>query len=264
MTQYSQGIAAHSQSASLSSRRWIESIGLAIALGIAYFLAARLSLFLILPDGVAVFWPAAGVSAGVLIGLGPQARLPVVAGTMVATAVANLLGDRNIWSTIVFALCNAAEPVLVSMDLQFAERLGKAFEAKYPGIAVRVERSGAERVFTRIAQEYSSDIHSVDVVNTSDQAHCIIWKRNGWLAPYLPEEVVKHYDKHYYDPEALNVVTRILISPIAYNTNLVKKEDAPKSFKDLLDPKWKGKLVKAHPAYSGTIMQAGRSTISSR
>jgi iron(III) transport system substrate-binding protein len=143
-----------------------------------------------------------------------------------------------------------------AMDLQFAERLGKAFEAKYPGIDAHVERSGAERVFTRIAQEYASNIRKVDVVNTSDQAHCIIWKRNGWLEPYLPEEVVKDYDKRYYDPEGLNVVTRILISPIAYNTSLVKKEDAPKSFKDLLDPKWKGKLVKAHPAYSGTIMNS--------
>jgi iron(III) transport system substrate-binding protein len=143
-----------------------------------------------------------------------------------------------------------------AMDLQFAERLGKAFEAKYPGITARVERSGAERVFTRISQEYSSNIHAVDVVNTSDQAHCIIWKRNGWLAPYLPEDVVKHYGKLYYDPEGMLVTTRILISPIAYNTNLVKKEDAPKSFKDLLDPKWKGKLVKAHPAYSGTIMNS--------
>ncbi len=143
-----------------------------------------------------------------------------------------------------------------AMDLQFAERLGKAFEAKYPGVAVRVERSGAERVFTRIDQEYSSNIHTVDVVNTSDQSHCIIWKRNGWLTPYLPEEVVKYYDNGYYDAEGLHVTTRILISPIAYNTTLVKKEDAPKGFKDLLDPKWKGKLVKAHPAYSGTIMNS--------
>ena len=143
-----------------------------------------------------------------------------------------------------------------AMDLQFAERLGKTFEAKFPGIAVRVERSGAERVFQRIDQEYSSNIHTVDVVNTADQAHCIIWKRNGWLAPYLPEEVVQHFDKSYYDPEGLHVTTRILISPFGYNTDLVKKEDAPKSFKDLLDPKWKGKLVKAHPAYSGTIMNS--------
>jgi iron(III) transport system substrate-binding protein len=49
---------------------------------------------------------------------------------------------------------------------------------------------------------------------------------------------------------------RVWLSIIAYNTNLVKPEDAPKSFADLLDPKWKGKIVKAHPGYSGTIMTA--------
>src|SRR5712672_2826044 len=143
-----------------------------------------------------------------------------------------------------------------AMDLQFAERLGKAFEIKYPGMAVRVERSGAERVFQRIDQEYQSNIHAVDVVNTADQAHGIIWKRNGWLDSYLPEEVVKYFDKAFYDPEGLHVTTRILVSPIAYNTSLVKKDAAPKSFADLLDPKWAGKMCKGHPAYSGTIMNA--------
>ena len=143
-----------------------------------------------------------------------------------------------------------------AMDLAFAQRLGKKFEETYPGIAVRVERSGAERIFTRIGQEYSSNIHAVDVVNTADQAHCIVWNRNNWLQPYLPEDVAKHFDKTYYDPDARNITTRILISPIAYNTNLVKKEEAPKSFADLLDPKWTGKIVKAHPSYSGTIMNA--------
>ena len=143
-----------------------------------------------------------------------------------------------------------------AMDLAFAGRLGKTFEEKFPGIAVRVERSGAERIFTRIGQEYTANIRAVDVVNTADQSHCIVWKRNGWLLPYLPEEVAKHYDKVYYDADGLHVTTRILVSPIAYNTNLVKKEEAPKSFVDLLDPKWKSKIVKAHPAYSGTIMNA--------
>ena len=142
-----------------------------------------------------------------------------------------------------------------AMDLAFAQQLGKVFEQKF-GIAVRVERSGAERIFTRIDQEYTANIRTVDVVNTADAAHCIVWKRNGWLAPYLPEEVAKHFDKRYYDPDGLHATTRILVSPIAYNTSLVKREEAPKSYADLLDPKWAGKLVKAHPAYSGTIMNA--------
>src|SRR5262249_966347 len=55
-------------------RRWVRQIGLAVAVGFAYFFAAQLSLGLLTkPDGVAVFWPAAGVSAGVLIALGRSA-----------------------------------------------------------------------------------------------------------------------------------------------------------------------------------------------
>jgi len=116
MTQYSVGRVAYRRpSFPKSSLHRINSVGLTIALAIAYFLAARLSLFLLTePDGVAVFWPAAGVSAGALISLGARARLPVIAGTMAATVAANLLGDRNIWSTIIFALCNAGEAVLVA------------------------------------------------------------------------------------------------------------------------------------------------------
>ena len=96
-------------------RWWVASIGLAVAVGIAYFLAARLSLYLLTkPDGVAVFWPAAGVSSGVLIALGRDARWPVAVGTMVATIVANLTGDRNVWSAFAFALCNAGEALLTA------------------------------------------------------------------------------------------------------------------------------------------------------
>src|SRR6187549_2496494 len=83
-----------------------------------------------------------------------------------------------------------------STDLPVAEKLAKAFEAKYPGIAVRVERTGAERVFQRIGQEYSSNIHAVDVVNSSDAAHFIVWKRDGILAPYVPEDVAKYPAEH--------------------------------------------------------------------
>jgi iron(III) transport system substrate-binding protein len=143
-----------------------------------------------------------------------------------------------------------------STDLPVAEKLAKAFEAKYPGIAVRVERTGAERVFQRIGQEYASNIHAVDVVNSSDAAHFIVWKRDGILASYVPEEVAKFYPDEHKDVDGQFASFRVWLSIIAYNTNLVKAEDAPKSFAELLDPKWKGKIVKAHPGYSGTIMTA--------
>src|SRR5712692_1968618 len=105
----------HQLSTGIDLTRWVGSIGLAVAVGIAYFVAARLSLALLTkPEGVAVFWPAAGVSAGALIALGSRARWPVVVGTLAATIVANLSGDRNLWSAVLFALCNAGEAVLTA------------------------------------------------------------------------------------------------------------------------------------------------------
>src|ERR1700748_90215 len=142
-----------------------------------------------------------------------------------------------------------------STDLPVAEKLAKAFEAKYSGIRVRVERTGAERVFQRIGQEYSSNIHAVDVVNSSDAAHFIVWKRDGVLLPYVPEDVAKFPAEHR-DVDGQFASFRVWLSIIAYNTGMVKGEEAPTSFADLLDPKWKGKIVKAHPGYSGPIMTA--------
>lgn len=98
---------------------WIGAIGLAVAVGIAYFLAARLSLLLLAkPDGVAVFWPAAGVSSGALIAFGRNARWPVAVGTMAATIVANLTGDRNIWAATASAFLNAGEALLIALLIE--------------------------------------------------------------------------------------------------------------------------------------------------
>src|SRR6059058_2129303 len=176
------------------------------------------------------------------------------------------------FATRVLAAAPAAEPVTqalieaakkegkvvyyTSIDLPVAERIAKAFEATYPGIAVRVERTGAERVFQRIGQEYAIRIHSVDVVNSSDAAHFVVWKREGMLEPYVPEDVAKYYPAGHKDPDGTFASFRVWLCVIAYNTTMVKAEEAPTSYADLLDPKWTGKIVKAHPSYSGTIMTA--------
>src|SRR5262249_41743505 len=129
-----------------------------------------------------------------------------------------------------------------AMDLPVAEKFAKAFEARFPGITVRVERSGTERVFQPIGQEMESRIHAVDVVNSADGAHFIAWKRNTRLAPYLPEEVARHYPAQYYDPDGLWVTTRVWLSSLGYNTDLVKPEEAPKSFAYPLESAWMGEV----------------------
>src|SRR5215207_8604127 len=96
-----------------------------------------------------------------------------------------------------------------SVDLPLAEKIAKAFEAKYPGIVVRVERTGAERLFQRIGQEYQSRIYAVDVVNSSDAAHFIVWRRDGILTPFVPEEVAKFYPSEHRDPDGLFASFRI-------------------------------------------------------
>jgi PAS domain S-box-containing protein len=93
---------------------WLAGIGLAVAVGIACFLAARLSLALLrAPAGVAVFWPALGLAAGTIIALGRPARLPAAVGILAATLLANLAGDRTLPAAMVFAACNAGAALLI-------------------------------------------------------------------------------------------------------------------------------------------------------
>ncbi len=107
-----------------------------------------------------------------------------------------------------------------SMDLPVGEKLGKAFEAKYPGIEVQIERSGSERLFQRLDQEFASNIHAADVINSSDASHFITWKKNGWLAPFVTEDIAQHFlagisrsRRHVRDLADLAVVDRLQHQP---------------------------------------------------
>ena len=187
----------------------------------------------------------AGVAAGTALGVAPfsvRAAAPEPAKITPELIAAATKEGKISWYT--------------SVDLPVAEKVSKAFEARYAGIKVLVQRTGGERVYQRVGQEYTSKVYAVDVVQSSDAAHFIVWKREGWLAPYLPEEVATHYAPEHRDPDGMFATWRMWLCVIAYNTKLVKPEEAPKSYADLLLPRWTGKMVKAHPGYSGTIMTA--------
>jgi ABC-type Fe3+ transport system substrate-binding protein len=140
-----------------------------------------------------------------------------------------------------------------SLELQTAKKIGKAFEAAYPDIAVQVERNGCERLFERLAAERGSNIRVADAIECSDMTALFHWKGQGWLAPFVPAEVAGKWPVDQRDPDGYFATERFTLSPISYNTNLVKAEDAPKSYADLIEKKWTGKIVKGHPGYSGTI-----------
>ena len=97
------------------TQRWVRSVGLAAAVGLTYFLTAKFSVRLILESsGVAVFWPAAGISSGILIALGPHARWPVLAGVMVATVATHLIINDPLWAGVALGLSNGAEALITA------------------------------------------------------------------------------------------------------------------------------------------------------
>src|SRR5947207_4929916 len=139
-----------------------------------------------------------------------------------------------------------------SLVLPSAERVAKLFETAYPDVKVEVHRTGSQRILQRVMQELQANIKNVDVVHTSDAGHYVLRMEKKLLAKYTPAGVdafpagFKDKDGYYYG-------LRATVNAITYNTKVVTAAEAPKTWKDLLDPKWKGRLVTAHPGYSGVI-----------
>lgn len=140
-----------------------------------------------------------------------------------------------------------------SLDLPTSSKLAQIFKAQYGGIEVEVHRSGSQRVLTRFMQEISAGIKNADVVHTSDGGHFVLFKNKGLLMKHTPRGV-ERFPTSFKDSEGFHYSMRATLSTIAYNPRLVADRDAPKTWKDLLDPKWRGKIVTAHPGYSGIIM----------
>ena len=109
------------------NKSWLSWVGLAVAVGITYFMAARFGLaFRAKPGGVAVFWPAAGIAIGALIALGPDARLPVAAAVAVATITSKLLITGNFLLGITFGAVCAGQTLLTAWLIE--RWFGRAFK----------------------------------------------------------------------------------------------------------------------------------------
>ena len=102
-----------------AANAWIATLAAALVIALAYFLAAQLGLALLArPSDVAVFWPASGIAAGILITAGRRAGVAVVVGVVLGTVAANLLSDRGLLTSVLKGFCNAGEAVLVAWLLE--------------------------------------------------------------------------------------------------------------------------------------------------
>src|SRR5216117_247491 len=139
-----------------------------------------------------------------------------------------------------------------SLALTSSEKVAKLFETAYPGIKVEVQRTGSQRILQRVMQEMQANLRLVDVIHTSDAGHFVLLKEKKLLMKYTPAGV-DAFPAGFKDRDGYYFTLRATVNVIAYNTKLVSSAEAPRTWKDLLDPKWKGKLVTAHPGYSGVI-----------
>jgi iron(III) transport system substrate-binding protein len=118
--------------------------------------------------------------------------------------------------------------------------LVEAFKKKYPAIKTSFYRGTSERVLQRASTEAKAGRFTVDVI-TSAGFQVQLMKESGLTQRYVPPEAAA-FDEGFKDPEGHWVNVHSLLNSMAYNTQLVKPNEAPKRYEDLLAPRWKGHL----------------------
>ena len=140
-----------------------------------------------------------------------------------------------------------------SLAIPSSTAIAHYFQNKYKGIEVEVHRTGSQRVLQRAMQESTAGIKNVDIIHTSDAGHFELLKDKNLLLKFTPSGV-GNFPDGFKDKAGFYYGMRATLSVIAFNPKAVQEKDAPRTWKDLLNQRWSGKLVTAHPGYSGIIM----------
>ena len=127
-----------------------------------------------------------------------------------------------------------------SMNLSEANALIGEFERRFPFIKVKLNRAASEKLLTRLLAEYSTKRSFADVVQTVEFSMHILARR-GILARYTPQ-ANSLYPKQFKE-EGYWTTVYYNAYVTGYNNKLVPAENLPKTYDDLLDPIWKGKLM---------------------
>lgn len=138
------------------------------------------------------------------------------------------------------------------VDAETSEKLGRTFTKRYPGVDVAVIRTTGQVAFQRLLMDIKNHTPNCDVFSATDISHLPILKEKGQLTEYKPANAASLLPafQSLSDP-GWSYITNASRYFLIYNKDLVKSEEAPKSWLDLLDPRWKGRVATGHPAFSG-------------
>jgi iron(III) transport system substrate-binding protein len=154
------------------------------------------------------------------------------------------------------AAAHAADDVVTwyisQTDAERAEAMGKAFTAANPGIRVEVVRVTGQIAFQRLQMDIKNKTPHCDVFSGSDISHFAILRDQGQLL-YYPARNAAALAAPYraLSPEGYYTVNSAARFVLARRKDRVPDADAPKTWLDLLDPRWKGQVAVSHPAFSG-------------
>jgi iron(III) transport system substrate-binding protein len=134
-----------------------------------------------------------------------------------------------------------------------AERVGNLFMQTWPGVKCNVVRSTGQVLFQRLNQEFKARVPVCDVYSSSELGQYVTLKKARQLQPFKPRNLVHSLPAaRDYDPDNYFSITDANTTVMAYNSDLVKGDEAPKNWTDLVDPKWKNQVAVCHPGFSGS------------
>ena len=167
--------------------------------------------------------------------------------------MALLLALVMVLSVSAAAFAEPSGKVMLYSSMQEAQlqAIEQAFEAKYPTVDMEYYYAGGGKLVTKMTTEAQDGGQiASDLVWLGDPSDYEAFKANGWLEPYVSPET-DHISEAYIDPDGYYTAGRLVTMGIAWFIG-VDEEDAPKTWNDLLDPKWYNQIIMTDPSQAST------------
>ena len=143
--------------------------------------------------------------------------------------------------------------IYTSVYPEVIEEMKAPLAAAVSGVEIEWYQSGSENVATKLNAELAAGKAKADIIMTSDPFWYFELKKSGKLMTY-PSANAKKIPLAFQDPDSAFNCVRLPVMVIGYNSQAFQAEEVPKSWKDFLDPKWKGKLSMPSPLEAGTSL----------